>query len=75
MEPHKRKANLGTITIVDELRHAIETCGLTEYRIAKDAGIPQPVVNRFVRGERSISFETAAKLCAFLRLHLAKIRR
>ncbi len=73
MEPHKRKANL--VTIVDELRLAIEVSGLTEYRIAKDAGIPQPVVNRFVRGERSISFETAAKLCTFLRLHLARIRR
>jgi plasmid maintenance system antidote protein VapI len=48
--------------------------GKTQYRIAKDSGVPQPVVNRFINGERSIGLETASKLCVYLRLRLARIR-
>ena len=46
--------------------------GLTEYRLAKDAGVPQPVINRFMRGERGITLETASKICNLLKLHLEK---
>ena len=42
----------------------------TEYAIAKRSGVSQSVVNRFVHGERGISLETAAKLCAYLKLDL-----
>jgi plasmid maintenance system antidote protein VapI len=59
---------------VKELRQAILNCGQTEYRVAKDSDVAQPIVNRFLRGERGISLETAAKLCKYLRLHLAPIR-
>jgi plasmid maintenance system antidote protein VapI len=37
---------------------------------AKGSGVSQSIVNRFVSGERGISFETAAKLCAYLKLDL-----
>ena len=57
--------------VIDELLKAISNSGLTEYRVAKDSGVPQPVLNRFLRGERGISLATAAKLCAYLGLHLA----
>ena len=33
-------------------------------------GVSQPVLNRFVHGERGISLETAAKLCVHLKLQL-----
>jgi transcriptional regulator with XRE-family HTH domain len=59
---------------VDELRNAILNSGQTEYRVAKESGVAQPVLNRFLRGERGISLNTAAKLCKYLRLHLAPIR-
>jgi plasmid maintenance system antidote protein VapI len=55
------------------LRKAIQDAG-TEYGVAKAAGVSQSVVNRFVRGERGISLETAALLCEHLRLHLARQR-
>ncbi len=61
-------------TIVDQLRRAMADCGRSEYAVAKGSGVSQSVVNRFVHGERGISFETAAKLCAFLELDLV-VRR
>ncbi len=59
---------------MDELRQAIIHSGETEYRVAKESNVAQPIVNRFLRGERGISLETAAKLCKYLRLHLAPVR-
>lgn len=57
-------------SIVDQLRRAIKDSGQTEYAIAKESGVSQSIVNRFVSGERGISLETAAKLCAYLKLDL-----
>ena len=59
-------------TIADQLRKAIADSGETEYAIAKGSGVSQSVVNRFVHGERSISIDTAAKLCAYLGLTLKR---
>ena len=56
-------------------REAILNCGETEYRVAKESGVAQPILNRFLRGERGISLETAAKVCQYLGLHLAPFRR
>jgi plasmid maintenance system antidote protein VapI len=56
--------------LVDQLRKAIADSGETEYAIAKGSGVSQSVVNRFVHGQRSISLDTAAKLCAYLGLEL-----
>ena len=65
----------GSLNLVEELRQAILNSGETEYRVSKESGVAQPVVNRFLRGERGISLETASKLCQYLGLHLARIRR
>jgi plasmid maintenance system antidote protein VapI len=59
-------------TIVDQLRKAIADSGETEYAIAKGSGVSQSVVNRFGHGQRSISIDTAAKLCAYLKLDLKR---
>jgi plasmid maintenance system antidote protein VapI len=74
MGAHRRKSNpqSGRLSIVDQLRKAMRDSGETEYGIAKAAGVPQSVVNRFVRGERGISLETAARLCACLELQLTR---
>ncbi len=61
--------------VIDELRRAIAKSGRTEYRVAKDSGVPQPVLNRFLHGTRGISLATAARLCKYLGLHLAPTRR
>ena len=57
-------------SIVDQLQRAIRASGQTEYAIAKGSGVSQSIVNRFVSGERGISFETAAKIAAYLKLDL-----
>jgi plasmid maintenance system antidote protein VapI len=57
---------------VDDLRNAILTSGQTEYRVAKESGVAQPILNRFLRRERGISLATAAKLAAYLRLRLVR---
>jgi plasmid maintenance system antidote protein VapI len=57
-------------TVVEQLRKEIADSGQTEYAIAKGSGVSQSIVNRFVSGERGISLETAAKLCAHLDLDL-----
>ena len=74
MDTHRRKLHSRSSGIVDQLRKAIKESGLTQYRIAKDSGVPQPVVNRFVTGERGLTLESAAKLCLLFRLRLARSR-
>ena len=77
MDAHRRSlhSRKGSLTIIDQLREAILNCGQTEYRVAKESGVAQPILNRFLRGERGISLETAAKVCKYLDLHLAPILR
>jgi len=74
MATSNRRLHSSTRSLVDELRDAILNCGETEYRVAKDSGVAQPILNRFLRGERGISLETAAKVCKYLGLHLAPAR-
>lgn len=59
-------------TIVEQLRQAMVSSGQTEYAIAKGSGVSQSIVNRFARGQRGISLETAAKICAYLKLDLVR---
>ena len=74
MDAYRRRLHPKPGSIVDQLRKAIKDSGLSQYRIAKDTGVPQPVVNRFMLGRRSVTLETAAKLCKYLRLRLARDR-
>lgn len=70
MDPYRRRVHSRPVSLTDQLRRAIQKSRLTQYRIAKDTGIPQPVVNRFVNGKRGITLDTADKLCRYLRLRL-----
>jgi len=75
MATSNRRVHSSTRSLVDELRDAILNCGQTEYRVSKESGVAQPILNRFLREERGISLETAAKVCTYLGLHLAPVRR
>ncbi len=48
---------------------------MPEYAIAKGSGVSQSVVNRFIKGERGISLDTAARLCAYLGMDLTSRAR
>jgi len=56
--------------IIEQLRRAIEKSDESERAIALATGIDQPHLNRFVHGQRSLSLETAARLCQYLKLEL-----
>ena len=58
-------------TLEQSIRDAIQAAGKSVNALAKDAGVPQAVLQRFVSGKRrGLTLETAEKLCAYLRLEL-----
>ena len=61
-------------TVSETLRQAIEdnwANGVTSYRIAKNSGIDQGTIDRFVFGERpNIRIDTVNRLCEALGLEL-----
>jgi hypothetical protein len=59
-------------TITARLKEAIRESGLTHYRLSKLSGIVQPVIDRFVAGERDIRLETAERLAFTLCLTLTR---
>ena len=59
----------------EALRAAIVADGRTLYAIAKDAGLKQIQVARFMRGERSLGLPIAGRLCDVLRLELRPEKR
>lgn len=59
-------------TIADTLRRAIEESGESVYAIAKGSGIAQPVLHRFVAGERDLTTRTADKLLVYFGFDLVR---
>ena len=56
--------------IEDQLRRAIEESPVTQYKLAKISGIDKGILSRFIRGERTITLTTAARLAEALDLEL-----
>jgi len=59
----------------DVLRKAVTATGESVTTVARGAGIPQPVLYRFMTGERDMRLQTAEKLAAFLGLELCPTPR
>ena len=58
----------------EQLLLAIKQSGLTNYRLAKLAGIRQPIIDRYLaRTNLGLHTRTATKLCRILGLELVKI--
>jgi len=45
----------------------------SRYAIAKETGISDSVLSRFVGGDRSLTLETATKLCRYFKFELMKV--
>lgn len=56
--------------MTEVIKRAIRDRGENVTRLAKGAGVPQPVLHRFVAGERDLTLRTAEKLAAYLGLEL-----
>lgn len=54
------------------IRDAIKRCGKTGAELARCAGVPQPVLSRFVAGTRSVSLLTAERLAAVVGIELKR---
>ncbi len=52
----------------DQIRDAVESCGLSRYRIWKETGIAEPSLSRFVQGKGGLSLESLDLLGDLLRL-------
>lgn len=61
-------------TMADLLRRKILECE-TVAMVAKATGVAQPVLHRFVHGERDLTLRTAAKLLEYFDLELRPRRK
>ena len=59
--------------MAETLRQAIEASGLTVAAVARGAGIAQPVLHRFAKGERDLTLDTAEKLVRYFGLELRPV--
>ncbi len=59
-------------TLSDQLRAAIRGSGLSLYKLAKRTRVDHGQLSRFLRGERSITLETADRIAEELGLRLAR---
>lgn len=59
-------------TLSDQIRDAILNAGVSRYRIAKETGVDQPALSRFVHGERGLSIEALDAIGLYLGLVIVK---
>jgi transcriptional regulator with XRE-family HTH domain len=60
-------------TLGEQIKQAVAASGKTVSAVARESGVPQPVLSRFVSGKRSLLLETAERLCVYLQLELRPI--
>jgi len=63
------------LSLTEQLRQAIETCGESRYAVAKATGIDQSALSRFMSGERGVSMRNLDALGEYLGLELLPKRR
>ena len=56
--------------ITERIQEAIRSGGMSRYAISKATGIDQGLLCRFMQGQSSLSFETAAKILDALELEV-----
>jgi transcriptional regulator with XRE-family HTH domain len=62
-------------TVSQQLREAIQEAPVSRYQIARETGVSEGVLSRFVHRQRSIDVATVDKLAAFLELGLLPFKR
>jgi transcriptional regulator with XRE-family HTH domain len=67
----KKRSNL----LTDQLRQAIDDCGLTRYQIAKATGIDESALAKFYNGHRGLSMNALNALGDFLQITLTLGRK
>jgi DNA-binding phage protein len=57
-------------SVIEQLRQAIENADVSRYRIAKDTGLDQGMLSRFVRTDAAMSMAAFSTLCEYFGLRL-----
>lgn len=65
---YRMASRIVVMTFTDEVRDAIESSGLSRYRLSMESGVAQSVLSRFMNGTRGLSTETLDKLAVVLRM-------
>jgi hypothetical protein len=61
--------------LTDQLRKAIDDCGLTRYRISKETGISESTLSKFSLRQRGLSMEALDALGECLQLTIVMSRK
>ena len=70
-----RMAKKQSKQLTDQLRQAIDDCGLTRYEIAKQTGIDESALAKFYNGHRGLSMQALNALGECLQLKITLGRR
>ena len=65
-----RKKRLPTIS--EQLLEAVQGCGMSAQALGARCGVSQPIITRWIAGERGITIATADKLAACLGMELTR---
>ena len=58
----------------DQIREAILKADVSRYEIAKETGVGQPALSRFVHGERGLSLDALDRIGLYLGLSITTSR-
>ena len=62
-------------TLTDQLRHVIQTCGVSRYRVWKETGVAESTLSKFMTGERGLSMEALDAIWRYLDLEVVQRKR
>ena len=58
-------------TISEQVRRAIEECGMTRYRLSQVSGVSEGMLSRYMTGEREMTLRTLDRLAPFIGVQIA----
>lgn len=65
---------LGMATVSEEIKKAILSAKVSRYQIAKDTGVEQAILSRFVNGRTGLSSKSIDQLAEYFGYRLVKRR-
>jgi transcriptional regulator with XRE-family HTH domain len=63
------------VKLSEQIRRAVDACGMSRYRICKELGIAESTLSRFMSGQGGLSMEYLDALADLLDLDIARGKR
>ena len=64
------RKKLKRIKLSDQIRQAVDSSGISQYRLSKEVRISKTSLSRFMRGERGLTLQALDRLADFLELEI-----